>query len=180
MAFQEVILTEKINKLGAESDIVRVRAGYARNFLIPQGKAIEKTKVNLTRLNRLKVKRAEREAAELNDAQEFARKINKIHLHLELETGEGGKAFGSITNADLADKVKAELGGNVEFDRHKIVLDQPIKSTGEYSVPVKLHHDVTAQIKVTVKAKGADAKAEGDAAAEAPAGEVRVKARPKK
>ena len=107
MAFQEVILTEKINKLGSESDIVRVRAGYARNFLIPQGKAIEKTKVNLTRLNRLKVKRAEREAAELNDAQEFARKINKIHLHLELETGEGGKAFGSITNADIADKVKA-------------------------------------------------------------------------
>jgi hypothetical protein len=86
MAFQDVILTQKIEKLGAESDIVRVRAGYARNFLIPSGKALEKTGGNLARLNRLKSKRAEREAQELNESQEIARKINKLKLTFELET----------------------------------------------------------------------------------------------
>lgn len=180
MAFQEVILTEKIHNLGAESDVVRVRAGYARNFLIPQKKALEKTARNLARLNTLKAKRAEREAAELNDAAEVARKINKIKLTIELETGATGKAFGSVTSADLADRIKAELGGNVEFDRHKIVLEQPIKTTGEFEIPVKLHHDVQARIQLTVKAKGA---AEGEAKAEEAGSEakpVRVKARPKK
>lgn len=179
MAFQEVILTEKVYNLGAESDVVRVRAGYARNYLIPQKKALEKTAGNLARLNKLKAKRAEREATELNDAQEFARKINKIKLTIELETGETGKAFGSVTAADLAERIKAELGGNVEFDRHKIVLEHPIKNTGEFEIPVKLHHDVQAKIQLTVKSKGAP---EGEAKAEeaAEAKPIRVKARPKK
>jgi large subunit ribosomal protein L9 len=177
MAFQEVILTEKINKLGAESDIVRVRAGYARNFLIPQKKALEVTARNLVNINKLKAKRAEREAQEMNDAQEVARRINKLKLVLELETGTTGKAFGSITTTDLAEKIKAEFGGNVEFDRHKIVLDHPIKTAGDFELPVKLHHDVTATLHVTVKAKGAVEAA--PVAEEAPA-EVRVKARPKK
>ncbi len=183
MAFQEIILTEKIANLGAESDIVRVRAGYARNFLIPQKKALEKTPQNLARLNSLKTKRAEREAAELNDANDFARRINKIKITIELETGSTGKAFGSVTSADIADRVKAELGGNVEFDRHKIVLDQPIKATGEFEIPVKVHHDVTAKIALTVKAKGAPvggAAAGDEAAAEGDEKQVRVKARPKK
>jgi large subunit ribosomal protein L9 len=179
MAFQEVILTEKIANLGAESDVVRVRAGYARNFLIPKGKALEKTAGNLSSLNALKTKRAEREAAELNDAQEVARKINKLKITLELETGETGKAFGSITNHDLADKLRAELGGKTEIDRHKIELDQPIKTAGDYDIQVKLHHDVTAKFHLTVKTK-AEAKPVEAAAPEAPAGEVRVKARPKK
>ncbi|MEQ1861778.1 MAG: 50S ribosomal protein L9 [Chthoniobacteraceae bacterium] len=180
MAFQEVILTEKIQNLGAESDIVRVRAGYARNFLIPKGKALEKTKLNLSRLNTLKTKRAEREAQELNDAQEFARRINKIKVTIELETGGTGKAFGAITAADLADRLKAELGGNIEIDRHKIVLDQPIKASGEFEIPVKVHHDVTAKFALTVKAKSAPAPA---APAEGEGGEekrISVKARPKK
>jgi large subunit ribosomal protein L9 len=178
MAFQEVILTEKIADLGAESDVVRVRAGYARNFLIPKGKALEKTPANLSRLNALKTKRAEREATELNEAQEIARKINKLKITLELETGETGKAFGSITNHDLADKIRAELGGKTEIDRHKIELDQPIKTAGDYDITVKLHHDVAAKFHLTVKTKAEPKPAE--AVPEAPAGEVRVKARPKK
>lgn len=180
MAFQEIILTEKVANLGAESDIVRVRAGYARNFLIPTKKAIEKTATNLARLNALKAKRAEREAAELNDAQEFARRINKIKLTIELETGGTGKAFGAVTNADLAERIKAELGGNVEFDRHKIVLEQPIKTAGEYEIPIKLHHDVTAKVTLTVKAKNAPEPAAEEAAEGAEDRPVRVKARPKK
>jgi large subunit ribosomal protein L9 len=167
MAFTEVILAEKINKLGAESDIVRVRAGYARNFLIPRGKAYEKTAKNLARINALKAKRAEREAQELNEAQDLARKLNKLKLTLELETGETGKAFGSITSADLVEKLRAELGGKIEIDRHKIVLDHPIKSAGDFEIPVKLHHDVTAKVALVVKAKGAEPKAaEGGGEAE--------------
>jgi len=166
MAFQDVILTQKIEKLGAESDIVRVRAGYARNFLIPSGKALEKTAGNLARLNRLKSKRAEREAQELNEAQEIARKINKLKLNFELETGESGKAFGSVTTTDIAEKIKAEIGKDV--DRHSIELEKPIKATGTFDVEVKLHHDVSAKLVVIVKAKGGDEKA-GEAAAESDA-----------
>jgi large subunit ribosomal protein L9 len=157
MAFQDVILTQKIEKLGAESDIVRVRAGYARNFLIPGGKAMEKTAGNLARLNRLKAKRAEREAQELNEAQDIARKINKLKLTFELETGASGKAFGSVTTSDIAEKIKAEIGKDI--DRHTIQLEKPIKSTGSFDVEVKLHHDVTAKLVVNVKAKGGDEKA---------------------
>jgi large subunit ribosomal protein L9 len=157
MAFQDVILTQKIEKLGAESDIVRVRAGYARNFLIPGGKAMEKTAGNLARLNRLKAKRAEREAQELNESQDIARKINKLKLTFELETGASGKAFGSVTTSDIAEKIKAEIGKDI--DRHTIQLEKPIKSTGSFDVEVKLHHDVTAKLVVNVKAKGGDEKA---------------------
>jgi large subunit ribosomal protein L9 len=176
MAFQDVILTQKVEKLGAESDIVRVRAGYARNFLIPSGKALEKTAGNLARLNRLKARRAEREAQELNEAEDTARKLNKLKLNFELETGESGKAFGSITTTDIAAKIGAEIGK--EIDRHTILLAKPIKSTGSFDVEVKLHHDVTAKLVVIVKAKGGEEK---EKAAEAPAeAEPKAKGRPKK
>lgn len=179
MPFQEVILTEKIHNLGAESDVVRVRAGFARNFLLPQKKALEKTPRNLARVNVLKAKRAEREAKELNDAQELARRINKLKLTIEIETGETGKAFGSVTATDLADRIKAELGGKADFDRHKVVLPQAIKSTGEFEIPVKLHHDVTAKVALVVKTKNAP-EAPVEEAAPADDKQIRVKARPKK
>ena len=93
MPTTEVILTEKIHNLGAEADIVKVKVGYARNFLIPNGKALEVTPSALRRINILKGKRAEREAQELNEANELVRRINKVKLEIELETGETGKAF---------------------------------------------------------------------------------------
>jgi large subunit ribosomal protein L9 len=177
MSTTEVILTEKISNLGAEADVVRVKRGYARNFLVPQGKALEITPATLKRLNLLKAKRAEREAKELNEADELARRINKLKITLELETGESGKAFGSITAADLAEKLKAELGGKIEIDRHKIHLDKPIKETGAHEVQIKLHHEVTAKLTVNVKAKGAEeAKPEGEEKAPEEKG---FKARPK-
>src|SRR3954470_12571830 len=107
MPTTEVILTDKIETLGAEADIVKVKAGYARNFLIPNGKAIEVTPANRKRLSSLQAKRAERETREMNEAEELTRKINKLKINLELETGETGKAFGSITAGDLADRLKA-------------------------------------------------------------------------
>ena len=177
MSTTEVILTEKISNLGAEADVVRVKRGYARNFLVPRGKALEVTPATLKRINVLKAKRAEREAQEMNEAEELARRINKLKITLELETGESGKAFGSITAADLAEKLKAELGGKTEIDRHKIHLDKPIKETGSHEVQIKLHHDVTAKLTVNVKAKGADEpKAEGEEKAPEEKG---FKARPK-
>jgi large subunit ribosomal protein L9 len=156
MPTTEVILTAKIESLGAEADIVKVKAGYARNFLIPQGKALEVTPANRKRLNTLQKARADREAKELNEAEELARRINKLKITVELETGETGKAFGSITAADLADRIKGELGGNIAVDRHRIHLEKPIKETGAHEVTVKLHHDVTAKFTVNVKAKGGE------------------------
>ena len=172
MPTTEVILTEKIYNLGSEADIVKVKVGYARNFLIPNGKALEITPVALRRINILKAKRAEREAQELNDAQELARKINKVKLELELETGETGKAFGSITAADIAEKLKAALGGSIDIDRHRIHLERPIKDSGKHEVEVKLHHDVTAKLEVNVAAKGSAPaeKAEEDKSEKAPGG----------
>ncbi len=179
MANTEVILTSKIHNLGAEADIVKVRTGYARNFLIPQGKALEVTPAALRRINILKAKRAEREAQEMNEAQGLASKIGKIKLDLELETGETGKAFGSITATDIADKLRAALGGGVEIDRHKIHLERPIKESGKHEVTVKLHHDITATLVVNVTAKGAAPAGEGAEAAEEekPAGGFKAKAK---
>lgn len=176
----EVILTEKIYNLGAEADIVKVKTGYARNFLIPNGKALEITPATLRRLNLLKAKRAEREAAELNESQELARKIGKVKLDIELETGETGKAFGSITAADIADKLRAALGGNTEIDRHKIHLERPIKESGKHEITIKLHHDVTATLEVNVSAKGAAPVAEVEVKEEEkPAGGYKAKAKAK-
>jgi large subunit ribosomal protein L9 len=188
MPTTEVILTEKIDTLGAEADIVKVRAGYARNFLIPHGKAIEKTKAALHRINILKAKRAEREARELNEAQELARRLNKMKLEFELESGETGKAFGSVTASDIADKIRVELGGTTEIDRHRIVLPKAIKDSGKHEVEVKLHHDVTAVVNVNITTKSAAAEAakaaeeareSGKPAGEKPAGGYKAKAKAK-
>lgn len=176
MSTTEIILTEKIANLGAEADVVKVRRGYARNFLVPRGKGLEVTPATMKRLNLLKTKRAEREARELNESEDLARKINKLKITIEIETGATGKAFGSITAADLAERIKKELGGNIEIDRHKIQLEKPIKDTGEHEITVKLHADVAAKLTVNVKAKGAE---ETPAAEEKPAEEKGFKARPK-
>lgn len=177
MPTTEVILIENIPGLGAEADVVRVKAGYARNFLVPQNKAFEVTPSALKKLNMLKAKRAEREARELNEAEDLARKLNKLKLTFTLETGGTGKAFGSVTAKDIAEKVKAELHG-IEIERHRIALDRAIKDTGAHEVPVKLHHDVTATLHVTVK-PAAEPEAAPEAAEPAPAEKTGYKAKPK-
>ena len=158
MSTIEVILTEKIASLGAEADIVKVKRGYARNFLVPFGKAFEVTPSTLKRINALKAKRAEREAKEQNEADELARRINKFKLTMELETGETGKAFGSITAADIAERLNKELAGKGEVDRHRIHIEKPIKESGEHEVLVKLHAEVTVKLVVIVNAKGSEAE----------------------
>lgn len=149
MAHSEVILTANIPKLGAEADIVKVRRGFARNFLIPQGKALEVTPSSLRKINHLKAKRAEREGRELNEAEELAGKINKLNLKFTLETGETGKAFGSITAKDIHDRLVKELNG-IELPKHAVDLDKAIKESGEHEVPVKVHPDVTAKLRLNI------------------------------
>ena len=156
MPLTDLILTENVPGLGAEADVIKVRRGYARNYLLPRGMAYEVTPAALRQLNALKQKRAEREARELNEAQELARRIGKARFIFTLETGETGKAFGSVTAQDIVNRLKNEVGA--EIDRHKIVLERPIKDTGDHEVAIKLHHDVTAQlvfqVKSVVEAKG--------------------------
>lgn len=159
MANTEVILTANIPSLGAEADIVKVRRGYARNFLLPQGKALEVTKSSLRQVNHLRAKRAEREAREVTAAEELATKINKLKLSFTLETGETGKAFGSVTSKDLHDRIVAELK-LAELPKHAVVVDKPIKETGDHEVSVKLHPDVTATLHFKVVAPVAIEKAE--------------------
>ncbi len=161
MPLTELILTENVPGLGAEADVVKVRRGYARNYLLPRKMAYEVTPSALRQLNTLKQKRAEREARELNDAQELARRIGKAKFVFTLETGESGKAFGSVTAQDIVNRLKNEVG--VDVDRHKISLERPIKDTGEHDVAIKLHHDVTAQLVFQVKSATESRDREADA-----------------
>src|SRR5262249_14945048 len=162
MPLTELILTENVPGLGAEADVVKVRRGYARNYLLPRGMAYELTPAALRQLNALKQKRADREARELDEAQELGRRIGKARFIFTLDTGETGKAFGSVTAQDIVNRLKNEVGA--EIDRHKIALERPIKDTGDHEVTIKLHHDVTAQLVFQVKSAVA-AKAEPSSAA---------------
>ena len=166
MPLTEIILTENVPGLGAEADVVKVRRGYARNYLLPRGKAHEVTPASLRQLDTLKAKRAEREARELNEAEELARRIGKARIIFTLETGETGKAFGSVTAQDIVNRLKNELGA--EIDRHKIILERPIKDTGEHEVAIKLHHNVTAQFVFQVKSPDKPKVEAVSAAAEEP------------
>ena len=152
MAQMEVILKTKVAGLGAEADVVSVRRGFGRNYLIPHGHAYEATKPNLRHVESLKRIRAEREAKELADAEKIVSKLKKLKLKLELATGQGGKAFGSITAMDLIHAVKDNSG--IELERQSVKLEKPIKSTGKFEVPVKLHPELTVDLRVTVVSKG--------------------------
>ena len=144
----EVILKTKIEGLGSEADIVSVKPGYARNFLIPKDFAAPATLATKRQVEELRRKRAEREAAELNEAQELAGKLGKLKLVFILESGEGqAKVFGAITNQDIATKLK-EAGH--EIDRKRIDLPKPIKDLGEHEVVVKLTSEVHAKLTITV------------------------------
>ena len=157
MANAQVILKEKIEGLGAEADVVKVRAGYARNFLIPQGKAYEATRANLRHVENLKAARAQREAVELESAKELANKISKLRPKFTLELGQGGKAFGSVTSLDIHKELEA---AGIKIDRHAIELEKPIKKSGKSDVVVRVHPEVTTILTINVEANGEE-EAEG-------------------
>ncbi|MCW1924989.1 50S ribosomal protein L9 [Luteolibacter arcticus] len=153
MANAQVILKEKIEGLGAEADVVKVRAGYARNFLIPQGKAYEATRTNLRHVENLKAARAQREAVELEGAKELATKISKLRPKFTLELGQGGKAFGSVTSLDIHKELEA---AGIKIDRHAIELEKPIKKSGKSDVIVRVHPEVTTILTINVEANGVE------------------------
>ena len=146
----QVILREDIDKLGKIGDLVKVADGYARNFLVPGKKAIEATPKNLNAMNHAKKMVSDRLRKLKKEAAADADRIKSLSVTIKAKTGEEGKLFGSVTSMDIAEAVKAQ---GVDIDRRKIVLDEPLKRLGEFTVPVKLHTDITAEIKVSVVAE---------------------------
>lgn len=162
----EIILKEPIKGLGAEADIVKVKAGYARNYLVPTGRAYFATAANKRHLKLLQARRAEREAKELAEAEALASKLRKVTLKLTLKTGVDGKAFGSISSNDLHLALAEQGPKNLTLEKHAIQLEKPIKQTGKFEVPVKLHPHVTALVKVHVAAESKDKESQEEEAAE--------------
>ena len=145
----KVILKENIDTLGHIGDIVKVAPGYARNYLVPKGLAIEATEKNAKALEHDKRQLAYKKNKALESARSLAAKLEGLAVELVHQAGEEGKLFGSVTNMDIA----AFLTQNgFDIDRKKIVLADSIKQVGEFSVPVKIHPEVVATLKVTVKA----------------------------
>jgi large subunit ribosomal protein L9 len=145
----EVILTKHIIGLGGESDQVRVAAGYARNYLLPQGFAIPLTGANKRRLEALKQRRAEREAHELNSMTELAASLSKLVLTVKVKTGDDGKMFGSVTAGTIADELKHQF--DVALDKKKVHLEKPIRGLGEFEIDMHLHPDVRGRLKLRVE-----------------------------
>jgi large subunit ribosomal protein L9 len=143
MANSDVLLVQPVEGLGGEGDQVKVRAGYARNFLLPRKIAVPVTKANRKQVEALKKRRGEREAQELAGAQELARKLEKMSVVFVVKTGEGGKMFGAITANDVHDKLVAD---GLTIEKKRIHLHTPVKTLGKHSVKVKLHQDVSVEL----------------------------------
>ena len=143
MAQTEVLLVKPVEGLGGEGDHVKVRAGYARNYLLPRKIAVPLTASNRKQVEALKKRRAEREQTEVNSAQELGKKLEKTSLAFAVKTGEGGRMFGAITVQDLHEKLVA---AGIDLDRKKIHLYAPVKTLGKHTVKIKLHTDVTVEV----------------------------------
>jgi large subunit ribosomal protein L9 len=143
MANTEVLLIQPVEGLGGEGDQVKVRAGYARNFLLPRKIAVPLNSSNKKHIDSLKKRRAEREQTELNRAQEVAKKLEKTSLAFAVKTGEGGRMFGAITAQDVHEKLTAS---GIDLDKRKIHLFTPVKTLGKHTVKVKLHADVSVDL----------------------------------
>ncbi len=144
----EVILKEDVNKLGHRGDVVKVADGYGRNYLLPGKLAIEATPANKAVIEQMKGSAIRKSAKEKGEAEQLATQLTSVELVFERKVGENEQLFGSVTSGDIAHQLEAQ---GYTIDRRKISLEDPLRSLGEYHVPVKLHRDVTAHVKVTVK-----------------------------
>src|SRR5213594_2979954 len=151
MAHKQVLLREDIDKLGARGEVVRVKAGYARNYLLPRKLAVEATANNVRQIEGEKAALAKREAKERSTAELQASQLQKLTLKFERKVGEAGVLYGSVTSMDIAHALHEQ---GYEIDRRKIVLREPIKGFGNYTVPVRLHRDVTVELPVNVLGEG--------------------------
>jgi len=160
MANTTILLREDIETLGGRGEIVKVKSGYARNYLLPQGLATLATKGNVKQIGLERAALLKKAAVEKETAELQAGQMGDVSLSFTRKAGEQGHLFGSVTSMDIAEALKAK---GYEIDRRKIVLKDAIKETGDFTVPVKLHREVTLQVPVTVRAEGdetAPAKAE--------------------
>jgi large subunit ribosomal protein L9 len=143
----QIILQEDVEKLGNRGDVVTVKPGYARNFLLPHKLAIEATAGNMKALERIRGSLAKKTATELDAAKKQAELLTGVSLKFTRKTGENDQMFGSVTTADISDGLKAQ---GFEVDKRQIQLKDPVKALGEYPVTVKVFRDITAEIKIRV------------------------------
>src|SRR5688500_4096427 len=146
----EVILREHVDNLGNRGDVVKVASGYARNYLLPRKLALAVTDANKRQIERERASAEARESEEREAAQGVANKMEAIEIVIARRVGEGDALYGSVTSADIAESLAAQ---GFETDKRKIQLGDPIRAIGESTVPVKLHRDVTANVKVKVVAQ---------------------------
>ena len=145
----QVILLEDVKSLGKKGDVVKVSDGYARNFILPKKLGLEATDKNLKELAIQKAEEEARQKSLLEEAVEFGKKLEAKSVTLEIKGGEGGRTFGSVTAKEIAAAIEEQLG--FDIDKKKLVLADPIKNAGSYTVGIKLHPKVTAEMKVNVK-----------------------------
>jgi len=156
MATTKILLREDVEHVGGRGEIVKVKAGYARNYLLPQGIATLATKGNVKQIENERDALLKKAAVEKSTADAQAEQMGGISLEFVRKAGEGGTLFGSVTSMDIAQSLQEK---GYEIDRRKIVLKDAIKETGEYTVNVKLHREVTLEIPVTVRGEGEEAPA---------------------
>ena len=156
MANTTILLREDIEALGGRGEIVKVRAGYARNYLLPHGLATLATKGNLKQIEGERAALLRKAAVEKSTADAQKDQMSSIALTFERKAGEGGTLFGSVTSMDVAEAIQAK---GYEIDRRRIIMKDAIKETGEYTVKVKLHREVVLEIPVRVTAEGGEAEA---------------------
>jgi len=143
----QIILQQDVEKLGTRGEVLEVKEGYARNFLLPRKLALEASPANMKRLEKMRAIFAKHEATEKEAAEKLASVLNGLSLTMSRKSGEHDQLFGSVTSADVADAIAAQ---GYTVDKRKIQLADPIKMVGEFQVPVKLHREVTANVKLTV------------------------------
>lgn len=144
---QEIFLMTDVDGLGDEGDVVKVAEGYARNYLLPRKLAAQVTPGTRRRLEKIREERVKREAETLSDAQRQAEAIQKISVTIAVKVGDNGQMFGSVTSAEIAEGLKQQ---GYNLDRRKVLLKSALRETGVFEVPVKLHTQVQAHIKVWV------------------------------
>lgn len=144
----EIILLQDVKALGKKGEIVKVSDGYARNFILPKNLGLEATPKNMNDLKLQKAAEAKKQQEILEQAQELGKEIEAKSVTLKIKAGEGGRTFGSVSSKEIAIAIKEQLG--LDIDKKKLQLNDPIKNMGSYTVPVKLHPKVTAELKVKV------------------------------
>jgi large subunit ribosomal protein L9 len=148
----KVVLTSEVKGTGKKGEVINVSEGYARNFLLPKGYAVEATDKNLKELERQKAVLEKKKAEELKKAQNLKKQLDAIVIEVSVKAGEGGRLFGAITAKDIGETIEKKHG--LDIDKRKIELKSPIKTLGDHQVTIKLHPEVSAVLKVSITAVG--------------------------